>query len=140
MGKKKQKRRYVFKKRYLVPIGIIVLLIAFRLYLPTLVKDYLNKVLADIPGYYGHVEDVDIALYRGAYVIDGMYLDKVNGETQVPFLNFPRSDISIEWKSLFNGEIVSEITLTSPELIYVLKTNNNPWKGKNPIKTIGPKL
>jgi|TARA_R110000823_G_scaffold315693_1_gene450219 hypothetical protein len=109
------------KKRYIVPIIILILLIAFRLYLPTLVKNYVNKVLADIPGYYGQVEDIDIALIRGAYVINGMYLNKGTAESQVPFLNFPKSDISIEWKSLFKGKIVSEIIMTSPEVIYVFE-------------------
>lgn len=109
------------KKRYIVPVIILILLIAFRLYLPTLVKNYVNKVLADIPGYYGQVEDIDIALIRGAYVINGMYLNKGTAESQVPFLNFPKSDISIEWKSLFKGKIVSEIIMTSPEVIYVFE-------------------
>ncbi len=115
------KRRGFKKKRYIVPIIILILLIAFRLYLPTLVKNYVNKVLADIPGYYGQVEDIDIALIRGAYVINGMYLNKGTAESQVPFLNFPKSDISIEWKSLFKGKIVSEIIMTSPEVIYVFE-------------------
>ncbi len=114
-------RRGFKKKRYTVPIIILILLIAFRLYLPTLVKNNINKVLADIPGYYGQVEDVDIALIRGAYVINGMYLSKGTAESQVPFLNFPKSDISIEWKSLFKGKIVSEIIMTSPEVIYVFE-------------------
>lgn len=116
-----KKRRGVKKKRYIVPILILILLIAFRLYLPTLVKNNINKVLADIPGYYGQVEDVDISLYRGAYVINRMYLSKGTAESQIPFLNFPKSDISIEWKSLFKGKIVSEIIMTSPELIYVFE-------------------
>jgi hypothetical protein len=116
-----KKRRGVKKKRYVLPIIIVVLLVAFRLYLPTLVKDYVNKVLADIPGYYGHVEDIDLALYRGAYIIDGMYLNKVNATTQVPFLNFPKTEISVEWKSLFKGKIVSEITMFNPEVTYVFE-------------------
>lgn len=116
-----KKRRGVKKKRYTVPIIILILLIAFRLYLPTLVKNNINKVLADIPGYYGQVEDVDISLYRGAYVINGMYLNKGTATSQIPFLNFPKSDISIEWKSLFKGKIVSEIVMTSPEVIYVFE-------------------
>jgi len=116
-----KKRSRVKKKRYILPIIILILLIAFRIYLPTLVKNNINKVLAEIPGYYGHVEDVDISLYRGAYVINGMYLNKGTAETQVPFLNFPKNDISIEWKSLFKGKIVSEIVMTSPEVIYVFE-------------------
>jgi hypothetical protein len=109
------------KKRYTVPIIILILLIAFRIYLPTLVKNNVNKVLVNIPGYYGQVEDIDISLIRGAYVINGMYLNKGTAATQVPFLNFPKSDISIEWKSLFKGKIVSEIIMTSPEVVYVFE-------------------
>ena len=93
-----KKRRGFKKKRYTIPIIILILLIAFRLYLPILVKNYVNKVLANIPGYYGQVDDIDIALIRGAYVINGMYLNKGTAESQIPFLNFPKNDISIEWK------------------------------------------
>ena len=109
------------KKRYIIPLAILILLIAFRLYLPTLVKNYVNDVLAEIPGYYGHVEDIDIALIRGAYVINGMYLNKGTAESQIPFLNFPKTDISIEWRSLFKGKIVSEIIMDSPEITYVFE-------------------
>ena len=117
----RKKRKIYRKKRYTIPIIILVILIAFRIYLPTLVKNNINKVLADIPGYYGHVDDVDISLIRGAYVLQGLYLNKMNAKTQVPFLNFPESDISIEWKSLFHGKIVSEIIMTNPEVIYVFE-------------------
>lgn len=126
-----KKRRSVYKKkRYTIPIIIVVLLVAFRIYLPTLVKNNINKILADIPGYYGQVEDVDIALIRGAYVVNGMYLNKVNAKTQVPFLNFPETDISIEWKSLFRGKIVSEIIMMSPEVIYIFEDQKSKTEGK----------
>lgn len=119
-------RNFYRKKRFIIPAILIVALIAFRLYLPTLVKNYVNKVLANIPGFYGQVDDIDIALIRGAYVINGLYLNKVNAETQVPFLNFPETDISIEWKSLLRGKIVSEIIMDSPEVIYVFEDQQTP--------------
>jgi len=116
-----KKRRVYKKKRYTVPIIILVLLIAARIYLPYWLKDHVNRVLADIPGYYGQVEDIDISLYRGAYEIKGLYLNKVNANTQIPFLNFPSNDISIEWKSLLKGKIVSEVIMYKPEVIYVFE-------------------
>ncbi|WP_031429062.1 DUF748 domain-containing protein [Flavimarina sp. Hel_I_48] len=116
-----RKHRGAKKKRYILPVVILILLVAFRFYLPTLVKNYVNDVLADIPGFYGHVDDIDLALYRGAYVINGMYLNKVNASTEVPFLDFPKTDISIEWKSLFKGKIVSEITMFDPEITYIFE-------------------
>jgi hypothetical protein len=112
-------RGFYQKKHFLIPFFILLALIAFRIYLPTLVKNYVNKTLANIPGYYGHVEDIDIALYRGAYVIDSLFLNKVSAETQIPFLNFPKTDISIEWRALFHGKIVSEIYMTNPQITYI---------------------
>lgn len=130
MASEVKKRRGVKKKRYTVPIIILVLLIAFRLYLPTLVKNYMNKVLADIPGYYGQVEDVGISLWRGAYQLNGLYLNKGTAKSQVKFLNFPNNDISIEWKSLLKGKIVSEIEMFNPEVIYVFEDQKDTIAGE----------
>jgi len=116
-----KKHPFYKKKKVLIPLIILLVLIAARLYLPTWVKGYINEVLADIPGYYGQVDDVDLSLYRGAYTIKGMYLNKVDAETQVPFLKFPETDISIEWKALFDGAIVAELDMYSPEVIYVME-------------------
>lgn len=121
MNENVNKRRRLKKKRYLVPVTIIILLVALRLLLPFIVKNYVNNVLADIPGYYGQVKDIDIALVRGAYVIDSLYLNKVNADSEVPFLNLGVTDISLEWKSLLKGKIVSEIVMTRPEFIYVFE-------------------
>ncbi|MBV2247668.1 MAG: DUF748 domain-containing protein [Lentimicrobium sp.] len=115
-----QKKIYK-RKGFIILLIVVMLLIAFRLYLPTLVKNYVNKVLSDIPGYYGHVEDIDLAIYRGAYVINGLYLNKVKAETQIPFLNFPKTDISIQWNAIFRGKIVSEIYMYDPEINYVME-------------------
>ncbi|WP_299105030.1 DUF748 domain-containing protein [uncultured Winogradskyella sp.] len=128
-------RKFYNKKRYRIPLIVIVSLIGLRLYLPFYVKSEVNKVLAELPGYYGKVEGIDISLLRGAYVIKGLYLNKVNAKTEVPFLNFPQTDISIEWKSLLKGEIVSEIIMNNPEVIYVMEDqqtdgetpNSNDW-------------
>ncbi|GAA3515657.1 hypothetical protein GCM10022393_32010 [Aquimarina addita] len=115
------KRKIYKKKRYIIPVFIILTLLVIRIMLPTIVKKYVNQVLADIPGYYGQIESIDIGLIRGAYVINGLYLNKVNAGTQVPFINLAETDISIEWKSIFKGKIVSEIILKKPEIIYVFE-------------------
>lgn len=109
------------KKKWKILLGIAVLLIIARLLLPYFLEKYVNKTLNDIPGYVGGVEDIDVALYRGAYVIEGLWLDKENATLDAPLLNFPKSDISIEWKSLFKGRIVSEIILHSPEINYIFE-------------------
>lgn len=87
--------------------------------MPYILERYVNGVLNDIPGYTGYVEDIDVALYRGAYVIEGLHLDKVNADISTPFLIIPKADISIEWKALFKGKIVSEIFLHDPVINYI---------------------
>lgn len=121
--KTSRKKKAYRRKRYIVPITTIVLLIVLRLFLPTIVKNYVNGVLSDIPGYYGQVEDIDIALIRGAYVIRGLYLNKVDADSQVPYIDLPNTDISVQWNALFKGGIVGEVILTDPTLIYVAEDN-----------------
>lgn len=110
---------------------LLLALIIFRLFLPLIVKNYVNKTLNNIPGYHGWVDDIDIALYRGAYVINGLHLFE-NGHKK-PMLDLPKTDISIEWRSLFHGRIVSEIELYNPTYnLYI--TKSQPGKTSNPDK------
>lgn len=115
-------------KKRVIFLCIILALVIFRLFLPSIVKRYVNKTLNNIPGYHGHVEDIDIALYRGAYVIHGLYLYK-DGDKK-PMLYFPESDISIEWKSLFKGRIVSEIEMYKPKVTLYVTGNKLSSKQK----------
>lgn len=121
MKSNQKKRRVYKKKRYAIPVSILLLLVVIRLSLPYALKKYVNDVLAEIPGYYGQVDDIDLALYRGAYVIHGLYLNKIDAGSEVPFLDFTKTDISMEWSALFNGRIVSEIIMTEPKIIYVFE-------------------
>jgi hypothetical protein len=97
-------------------IAFVVLLVVARLLLPYFVLRYVNKQLADMGDYTGHIEDVDIQLIRGAYQIDDLRIRKVNGKIKEPFLYIPKTDLSIEWKSLFKGKLVSEVEAYEPEL------------------------
>jgi len=108
------------KKKYKILIGIGATLIVIRLILPHVVLHYANKALANMDGYYGHIEDVDISLFRGAYVINDIYLNKVDSASkeQTDFFKCANIDLSIEWSALFNGSIVGELAFDSPNLIF----------------------
>ncbi|WP_405604745.1 DUF748 domain-containing protein [Polaribacter sp. Asnod1-A03] len=128
--KNKSKKSVYKRKRYVIPLVFIILLLIFRIYLPTLVKNYVNKILANIPEYYGHIDDIDISLFRGAYVINNLQLDKLDAKTKVPFLKFPKTDISVQWKSLFNGKIVAEIIMDNPKIVYVFEDQQATTEGE----------
>jgi hypothetical protein len=99
-----------------VLLGLIVTLFIFRLFLPGLVKNYVNRKLNELPGYNGHVNDIDIHLYRGAYVIRGLFLKKTTDPPKYPFLTIAQADLSIEWRALFHGRLVGEVIMDRPVL------------------------
>lgn len=109
------------KKKTLIILSIIVVvLIAVRVALPYIVLHYANKTLANMKGYKGHVNDIDIALIRGAYKIDSIYLNKVDSTThkETPFFAASLIDISVEWKALLHGSIVGELLFEKPTLLF----------------------
>ncbi|MFN8347483.1 MAG: DUF748 domain-containing protein [Spirosomataceae bacterium] len=119
---KKRRRYYWFG-------GIIVFLIAVRLVLPYILLYYANKSLAHLEGYYGHIDDIDLSLYRGAYQINHMFLNKLDSanNTQTDFFKANDIDLSVEWKPLFQGKLVGELTFETPQLIF---TNNKTELGE----------
>ena len=106
------------KRRMRVIIIIVASLIAIRIALPYVVLHYANKTLANMDGYYGHVEDIDLAIYRGAYKIKDIYLNKKDSVTnrETEFFNTRIIDLSIHWNALLEGKIVGELELTDPIL------------------------
>ena len=114
---------YTLKKSGKILLGIVALLIVARLLLPYFVLRYVNKTLANLDGYTGHVNDVDIALYRGAYQIDSLNIRKVAGKIEEPFISIPKMDLSVEWKSLFKGKLVAEVVCIRPEINFAFSEN-----------------
>ena len=106
------------KRLFKIVLVIGALLLVVRLILPYWVLNYANQRLAHIPGYFGHIKDIDLSLYRGAYIVKEIYIDKVDSATQKQTTLFecPKVDISLAWAALFKGRIVSEMVLTSPVL------------------------
>lgn len=112
------KKKFFLRKPVKILLIILGILILVRLILPSVVLHYANKTLAGMNGYYGHIEDIDIALIRGAYKIDSIYLNKVDTITQkqTSFFSASEIDLSVEWKALFHGSIVGELIFEKPIL------------------------
>lgn len=108
------------RKVLLIILGsLLVILIALRIALPYILLKLVNRELAQIKGYYGHVEDIDVALIRGAYTLKNTKLEKTGGKIPVPFFASDLIDLSLEWKALFHGSIVGKIVASHPTLNFV---------------------
>jgi len=122
----KPKKRRKWLRALIIFVSILVVV---RIALPYIVLKYVNKTLGNIQQYYGHVEDIDIALYRGAYVIKDLKIVKVDSITHqrdtTPFFKTPVIDLSIQWKAIFKGKIVGEIEIDDPVLNFVQGQHKN---------------
>jgi len=107
-----QRRTHVFWSIVL----IVAALCALRLALPYIVKDYVNGRLHALDAYDGRVADIDIGLWRGAYRIDGIEIEKTGAKQPTPFFDSERVDLSVEWRSLLHGSLVAEAHFLSPKL------------------------
>ena len=107
---------------YKIVLVLLIGLVIFRIMLPGMVKRYVNRKLNELPGYTGHVNDIDIALLRGAYVIKGLVLAKTTDPPNHPFLQISRTDLSVEWKALFKGRLAGEVELLRPVMNIIAAT------------------
>jgi hypothetical protein len=108
-------------KGILITLGILaVILIAARLALPHFVLKYVNNKLDELPQYDGHVQDVSIHLFRGAYTIKGVEIVKTaTNAPPEPFVAARAIDLSVDWSELFHGAVVGEIYFTDAKLTFI---------------------
>ena len=114
-------RRYQFLWTLVV---IVAVLVAARAALPWYVEDYVNEKLNALEEYDGRVTDVDVALWRGAYRVEGLRIVKTGAHQPTPFFSSEAIDFSIEWPSLMRGSLVAEGTFLRPNLNLVKGPND----------------
>lgn len=117
------------RKRYRtalwVLLGIVAVLIILRVALPYIVLGELNGRMAHMGKYEGHVADVDIHLWRGAYSLDGLRVTKVSGKVPVPLLKAPRMEVILSWRALTHGHIRARVEFEAPVLNFVDGSGNS---------------
>lgn len=101
-------------KKWIVILSVVAVLVAARLALPGIVKNYVNKTLNEMEGYSGHVDDIGIRLIRGAYVIHHLEIVQTGDSIPVPFLDIERIDLSVHWGALLKGAVVGEVVMERP--------------------------
>jgi len=102
-----------------IVVALAAAAVVSRLAAPGYVKRAINRRLSQIPGYSGHVGDVSLHVWRGAYRIDDMEIVKSNGKVQEPFFAAKRIDFSVAWREIFRGKFVSDIYITDGRLVFL---------------------
>jgi len=102
-------------------IGIVLLALAVllgigRAVLPWAVRNYVNRTLDRNPLYAGSIGKVQIQLWRGAYSIEDLRINKTTGNVPVPFFAAKRVDFALEWKALRQRKVVGRVLMDQPEI------------------------
>ncbi|MFI8432050.1 hypothetical protein ACIGEI_30745, partial [Pseudomonas sp. NPDC078863] len=112
------------KRRYSWPLGtiaaLLMVLIAVHIALTNQVRNNQNDKHANICDYRGEIADVDLALWRGAYRINGLQIVKVDGKVPVPFVKAPLIEFAVSWHSLwYDHAVVAEGHFVRPQINFV---------------------
>jgi hypothetical protein len=107
-------------RKIVVTVAVIAaVLLAARMALPLVVRRMMNDRLERIPGYTGHVDQVGLHLWRGAYSLHGFSILRKNGRVLEPFFVARGIDISLAWRELSHGRIVSDIRVDQGQIHFV---------------------
>lgn len=98
---------------------VVVVLLAARIALPFVVRRMMNDRLERIPGYAGHVDKVSIHLWRGAYSLHGFSILREDGRVEEPFFRARGIDISLAWREVWRGRLVSKIQIDEGQIHFV---------------------
>lgn len=110
----------VFRKRHAVGLLVLVaLIVAIRVALPYLVLDYVNHVINRNPKFQGHVDDVHMAIWRGAYELRGIEMRQMDSGSQQPLFAAPDAEVSVLWGALLRGRVVASYKVYQPQINFV---------------------
>ncbi len=98
---------------------IVVILVAIRIALPYIVLHYINRSLSESPEYYGHVRDVQMSIWRGAYKLRDLTIEKRTASIPVPLFSASLIDLGLQWSQLIRGRLVGRIIIDSLEFNFI---------------------
>jgi hypothetical protein len=119
------KRYRAWKAFALILLLLVIVLGVGRAFLPTIIRDYVNRTLDRNLLYEGRIGDVQVHLWRGAYSISDIHISQRSVNVPVPLLSAKRVDFSIQWNALIHGRVVGQFLMHEPELNFVAASDQN---------------
>jgi hypothetical protein len=116
---KKEKRRRHGRRFLRVFVVISVLIILIHIFAPMIALHFINKKMANMPEYTGHIDALQINLFTLQATVNGFTLKKKSGEIPVPFVDMSRCWVGLDWKALLHKRIVGKVEVDNFALNFV---------------------
>jgi len=130
------RRRHRWRAGAVVLLFLVLLAVIGRVMLPGVVRDYVNRTLDRNTSYSGNIGEIQIHLWRGAYSIHDIKLNKATGDVPMPLFAAKRVDFTLQWKALLHGRVVGQVLMEGPEVNFV----DAPTEGDSQTGAGGPWL
>ncbi len=102
------------KRRLAIVAAVLIVAAAARIAAPYAVADYVNRQIATMGEYRGHIASVELNLLRGGYALHDLRVTKLSGAVETPFIAMPLMELSLQWRALFQGRAVGEAVMHDP--------------------------
>src|SRR5689334_12552361 len=98
-GTASRSRRTFWSRMGFVLLILVLVGTIGRALLPWGLRGYVNRTLDRTELYKGKIGALHVHLWRGAYSIDDVRIDKTTGNLPVPFFAAKRVDFAMEWRA-----------------------------------------
>jgi hypothetical protein len=100
-------------------IGLILIGLIARPFMPWAVRWYVNRTLDQSILYRGKIGDLNLHLWRGAYTIHDVRISKTTGDIPVPLFSTKQLELAVQWNALLHGRVVGQVVMAQPEVNFV---------------------
>ncbi|WP_408097119.1 DUF748 domain-containing protein [Peredibacter sp. HCB2-198] len=114
---------------------VLLFLLILRMILPSLMVAVVNSRLQkESPNFSFHVNDIDLAIFKGKYAIEGI-TGRIKSTDQ-QFMTISSVDIDVPWKNIFDGKIVTDVIVNRMNVVASQTLVDTAKKEKKRIKQI----
>ncbi|HYF68022.1 MAG TPA: DUF748 domain-containing protein [Ohtaekwangia sp.] len=99
--------------------ALLVLAVVLGIWIPSYIKKAVNDRLQNVPDYKATYTDIDVTVWKGAYVIHKLQLAKPTTNIPVPFFRAEKIKFSIDWNSILSSSVVCNVSIENPIINFV---------------------
>lgn len=124
-------RKFMHSRWFWAAAVLIALVAGLHVLVPPVALRYVNRKLANMQQYTGHLDDMDLSLLRGGMVAQDLRIwDRDNGSFDAPLVRVPEVTVKWRWRDMWAGRQIFTADLEKPR-VHVIHKAQKTVAGKN---------